>query len=216
MLARGTPWFILVPPALALALVAAIIVTAVPSTWWSWALVAVLAVASAFFAAFFRDPERRVGEGLLAPAHGRVLAVDEDVVEADGAWTRVSTFMGPLDVHVVRAPLGGTVRGMERAGASFARADAPGAGHNVRLTMELEGEGGRHRVVLVSGWFARRIVPYVAVGDAVARGARIGLIRFGSRVDVLVPKGEYTVSVARGARVRAGETSLGVRADARR
>jgi len=216
MLARGTPWFMLAPPTLALALAAAVLASVAPSVWWSWALVIALAAASAIGLAFFRDPDRSPGEGLLAPAHGRVLAVED--VEEGGAWTRVSTFMGPLDVHVVRAPLDGRVGLVERAGSGFARADAPGAGHNVRLTltMETEGASGRHRVVLVSGWFARRIVPYVGAGDAVARGARIGLIRFGSRVDVLVPRGEWAITVERGARVRAGETSLGVRADARR
>jgi len=216
MLARGMPWFIIIPPAVTLAVVATIVVSPVPVGWGAWALVVALAVASAFGLLFFRDPERTCGEGLLAPAHGRVMAV-EDVDDGD-AWTRVSIFMGPLDVHVVRAPLDGRVADMERAGSGFARADAPGADHNVRLTLTMDPKrlGEHHRVVLVSGWFARRIVPYVAVGDKVARGARIALIRFGSRVDVLVPRGMYAISVRRGQRVRAGETSLGVRADARR
>jgi phosphatidylserine decarboxylase len=216
MLARGMPWFIIIPPAVTLAVVATIVVSPVPVGWGAWALVVVLAVASAFGLAFFRDPERTCAEGLLAPAHGRVMAV-EDVDDGD-AWTRVSIFMGPFDVHVVRAPLDGKVAGIERGGATFARADTPGADHNVRLTLTMDPKrlGEHHRVVLVSGWFARRIVPYVAVGDKVARGARIGLIRFGSRVDVLVPRGMFTISVGRGQRVRASETSLGVRADARR
>ena len=216
MLAKGTPWFIYVPPSLALVLALAMAAGWTPAAWWRVALLALLAAASAFGLSFFRDPERRTGEGLVAPVHGRVLGVTEE-----GGWTRVSTFMGPFDVHVVRAPLDGTVKAMTRGGASFRRADSAGAGHNVQLDLELDDAGGAggadgsHRVVMVSGWFARRIVPYVAVGDRVARGSRIGLIRFGSRVDVLVPRDGSRITATPGQRVRGGETSLGVVAHAR-
>ncbi len=158
---------------------------------------------------FFRDPARKVGEGLVAPAHGRVLGVDEE-----GDRVRVSTFMGPMDVHVIRAPMNGTVLSMERSGIGFHRADTVEAGHNVQLTIDLKGDREDFTVVMVSGWFARRIVPHIAPGDTVERGSRIGLIRFGSRVDVLVPKNGYRITVEPGTRVRAGSSSLGVRSDA--
>jgi len=220
MLAKGTPWSIGLPPALALVLALAMMAGRVPLVW-SWAaLLGLLAAATAFGLFFFRDPDRPSGEGLVAPVHGRVLAVTEE-----GGWTRVSTFMGPFDVHVVRAPLDGTVRSMARGGAGFRRADSAVADHNVQLDLALDsaggadgagGEGGRpHRVVMVSGWFARRIVPYVDVGDSVARGSRIGLIRFGSRVDVLVPTDGFRITASPGQRVRGGESSLGVVAHAR-
>jgi len=214
MLAKGTPWFILIPLALAPVLALAMASGWVPLAWWSAALLGLLVAIAAFGLFFFRDPERPTGEGLVAPVHGRVLAV---AVEA--GWTRVSTFMGPFDVHVVRAPLDGTVRAMARAGAGFRRADSALAGHNVQLDLELDGGGGEgsapHRVVMVSGWFARRIVPYVTVGDRVVRGSRIGLIRFGSRVDVLVPTDGFRITAAPGQRVRGGESTLGVVAHAR-
>ena len=214
MLAKGTPWFIPLPPALALVLALAMAAGWAPVAWWWAATLGLLAAASAFGLHFFRDPERPTGEGLVAPVHGRVLAVT-----AEGGWTRVSTFMGPFDVHVVRAPLDGTVRAMARGGAGFRRADSAGAGHNVQLDLELEGAEGKasapHRVVMVSGYFARRIVPYVAVGDSVARGSRMGLIRFGSRVDVLVPTDGFRITASPGQRVRGGESSLGVVAHAR-
>jgi len=209
MLAKGTPWFIPLPPALALVLALAMAAGWAPMAWWWVALLGLLAAATAFGLFFFRDPDRPTGEGLVAPVHGRVLAVAEE-----GGWTRVSTFMGPFDVHVVRAPLDGTVRAMTRQGAGFRRADSAEAGHNVQLELELDGAGGEggapHRVVMVSGWFARRIVPYVATGDPVARGSRMGLIRFGSRVDVVVPTGAFRITAAPGQRVRGGESSLGV------
>ena len=206
MLARGTPAFMVVPPVLPLLLLAAMALEAVPVTWWSLSVLGVLGVLAAIGLHFFRDPERPTAEGLVAPAHGRVLGVDEE----DGR-VRVSTFMGPFDVHVIRAPLEGKVVSMERGGSGYHRADSPAAGHNVQLELGFQGASEPFAVVLVSGWFARRIVPYVAEGDVVTRGSRIGLIRFGSRVDVLVPKGLYDLSVAKGGRVRAGSSSLGVR-----
>ena len=209
MLARGTPWLVIVPPALLVLVVLAMAWEVVPATWWSVAIAVLLGLDCAFGLLFFRDPDRRPGEGLLAAADGRVLDVADE-----GASTRISTFMGPLDVHVVRAPMEGRVVSMERGGSGFRRADGPGADHNVHLEVGLEGEREPYRVVMVSGWFARRIVPYVEVGDRVSRGSRIGLIRFGSRVDVLVPRGRFEIGVGPGSRVRAGTSSLGVRTDA--
>lgn len=209
-LARGTPGFIVIPPVLVALVLGTMAFEAIPVVWWSLAILVLLAFVTFFGLFFFRDPERTAGEGLLASAHGRVL----DIVD-EGDRTRISTFMGAMDVHVVRAPLEGRVVSMERSGRGFHRADTPEAGRNVRMELDLEGEAEPFSVVMVSGWFARRIVPYVDVGDQVARGARIGLIRFGSRVDVLVPKDAFRITVGPGHRVRAGSSSLGVRTDAR-
>lgn len=206
MLARGTPSFIALPPLAAAALAVLVALGTVPQAWWSIAVVVVLALLSVLGLAFFRDPERRLGEGLVAPAHGRVIGVDDE----DGGMVRVSTFMGPMDVHVVRAPLDGRVVDARRGGSGFRRAYTPAADGNVRLDLYMEDDGGPYQVALVSGWFARRIVPYVEVGDSVSRGERIGLIRFGSRVDVVVPRSRFDPRVGKGDRVVAGETSLGV------
>lgn len=208
-MARGTPWFITIPPALLALTAVAMVAGPLAVAWWSILAVALLLMLSFLGIYFFRDPERQVGEGLVAPAHGRVLGVDEE-----GDRVRVSTFMGPMDVHVVRAPLEGRVVSMERGGSGFHRADTTEAGHNVQLAIDLHGGPEDFTVVMVSGWFARRIVPHIAPGDTVERGSRIGLIRFGSRVDVLVPKDEYRITVGPGTRVRAGSSSLGVRLDA--
>jgi phosphatidylserine decarboxylase len=209
VLARGTPVLISVPPALLLVTVATIAIGWTPLAWWTVTVAVGLAVLSVVGVGFFRDPERVPADGLLAPAHGRVLAV-----ETEAGHTRVSTFMGPLDVHVVRAPLEGRVVSLERGGSGFARAYTPSASHNVSVELGLEGREVPFRVVMLSGWFARRIVPYVGEGDRVERGSRIGLVRFGSRVDVLVPEGAFEIRVAPGHRVRAGSSSLGVRTGA--
>lgn len=208
MLARGTPWFIATPPVLLAVTAVAMVAGPMPVTWWSLLLFFLLTLVSFVMVYFFRDPERPVGEGLVAPAHGRVLDVT-----TEGERVRVSTFMGPMDVHVIRAPLDGKVVSMERGGSGYHRAYTPEAGHNVQLKVGLEGDAGAFTVVLVSGWFARRIVPYVRIGDRVERGSRIGLIRFGSRVDVLVPEGSYRMVVGTGKRVSAGSSTLGVRTD---
>ncbi len=208
-MARGTPWTITIPPALLALTAVAMVAGPLTVAWWSLLAVALLLMLSFMGIYFFRDPERTVGEGLVAPCHGRVLGVDEE-----GDRVRVSTFMGPMDVHVIRAPLKGKVMSMERGGSGFHRADTSEAGHNVQLAIDLHGDPEDFTVVMVSGWFARRIVPHIAPGDTVERGSRIGLIRFGSRVDVLVPKNEYRITVEPGTRVRAGSSSLGVRLDA--
>ncbi len=204
MLAKGTPAYIALFPVLPALLVAAMAMEMVPVAWWSLLTLVPLGLLAALAVGFFRDPERPPAEGLLAPAHGRVLGVAED-----GGRLRISTFMSPLDVHVVRAPWDGRVVAAQRGGSGFHRAFRPEADHNVQLELAFEGDPP-FTVVMVSGWLARRIVPYIGVGDRVERGARIGLIRFGSRVDVLVPAGAFEVRVGPGSRVRAGSSSLGV------
>ena len=206
MLARGTPWFIFVFPVLTI--VSLYLWARTESSYASFFFIGLAILGPLTFIAlyFFRDPERPTGEGLVAPAHGRVLGVDED-----SGRTRVSTFMSPFDVHVIRAPLDGKVVLMERHGSGFRKAYEPEAGHNVQLEIGFEGEHTTFTVVMITGWLARRIVPYISPGDAVTRGSRIGLIRFGSRVDVMVPRGVFTFNVEKGSRVKAGSTSLGVR-----
>lgn len=208
MLAKGTPAFIALFPALPALLAAAMALDLAPVEWWTLVAMVLLVLLAALTVGFFRDPERLPGEGLLAPVHGRVLGVEEE-----GDRVRVSTFMSPLDVHVVRAPLDGTVVSLERSGSGFHRAFRPEADHNVQLEVVFEGDPP-FTVVMISGWLARRIVPYLSPGDRVRRGSRIGLIRFGSRVDVLVPEAAFHVSVGPGNRVTGGSSSLGVIASA--
>ena len=209
MLAKGTPWIIFMLPVLVVILQFPLYVAGYPFAWFTIVQLVVLGSITFLIFYFFRDPERPTGEGLVAPAHGRVLGVDHE----DGR-TRLSTFMSPFDVHVIRAPLDGKVVSMERSGSGFHRASSPDAGHNVQVEIVFDGGDMPFTVVMISGWLARRIVPYISEGDAVTRGSRIGLIRFGSRVDVLVPKGAFHFDVEKGSRVRAGSTSLGVRAHA--
>jgi phosphatidylserine decarboxylase len=211
VLAKGTPGFIFVFPVICIVFVYIWYTTEFSLSLFMLVALAVLLailISLTFLVIFFfRDPERTPGDGLLAPAHGRVLGVRDE----DGR-TRVSTFMSPFDVHVIRAPLDGKVVSLERSGSGFHKAYEPEAGHNVQVEIDFDGGGTPFTVVMISGYLARRIVPYISPGDDVTRGSRIGLIRFGSRVDVLVPKGMFTFGVQEGSRVKAGSSSLGVRA----
>jgi phosphatidylserine decarboxylase len=178
--------------------------------WVGPALGGPLFALALFTLAFFRNPSRRLPADertVVAPADGRVL----DAGEIDGPdgrrVKRVGIFLSVFDVHVNRAPLAGRVTAVERGGEKFLAAfDRRAETENARCAVWLEtARGERVGVVQIVGWIARRIVCHPRVGEWVERGARYGLIRFGSRTDVVLP-GEAELCVRRGDRVRGGET----------
>jgi len=182
--------------------------------WMGWWPVAALCAAAALAClGFFRDPERRppdVPGALVAPADGRVMGI----VEVNDAWVgaavRMSIFLSPLDVHVNRAPAAGLVRAVDYAPGRFLAAYcAEASEQNERCTVALEGDSARVAVTQISGVLARRIVCRVRPGDKLALGERYGLIRFGSRTDLIAPRG-IEVRVRVGERVRGGESVMGV------
>ena len=196
--------FILVPLALAVLL-----------AWTGWTKAALLlGVLAAFMAFFFRDPDRAAPAtpgAILAPADGRVTdvrtAVDDPFV---GAAQTVSIFLSPLDVHVNRSPLAGLVVGVEyRPGAKLAAYRPEASEQNERTNISIQGETARVVVRQVAGVLARRIVCRVQPGDKLASGERFGLIKFGSRTDLIVPA-SVRLQVKAGDRVRGGETVMGV------
>ncbi|SKA24096.1 phosphatidylserine decarboxylase [Marinactinospora thermotolerans DSM 45154] len=153
---------------------------------------------------FFRDPER-------GPASGRILSAADGVVQTidtqpDGR-TRVAVFMNPLNVHVNRAPLAGVVTRVEHRPGGFRPAFDKDSERNERVIWTFDTEIGEVTVIQIAGAMVRRIVPYFGVGQKVEQGERIGLIRFGSRVDVYMPAG-IAPAVEVGQKVRAGETRL--------
>jgi phosphatidylserine decarboxylase len=165
-----------------------------------------------FVACFFRNPPREIAGGensIVAPADGRVI----DVAEIEGAdgnkWLRIGIFLSVLNVHVNRCPLAGRVVAKDRGGQAFLAAFNPRAeAENVRCALTLETAAGvRFQVVQITGLIARRIVCHPQVGDWVRRGDRYGLIRFGSRTDVLLPLTAVAKVKARD-RVRGGSTII--------
>jgi phosphatidylserine decarboxylase len=160
---------------------------------------------------FFRDPEREIPavvNGVLSPADGRVLGVEDAVDPFVGPSTRVSIFLSPLDVHVNRAPIAGLVVDVIYTPGRFVAAYDPDAGDNERCAIRLQGDAARVTVVQIAGVVARRIVCRVGAGDKLAAGERFGMIRFGSRTDCYVPRGS-DVRVRPGDRVVGGVTVIG-------
>jgi phosphatidylserine decarboxylase len=175
-----------------------------------------LLVLTAWAAWFFRDPPRTCpGEpGIVyAPADGTVTAVGE-VTSAwfvEGPALRLVTFLSLLDVHVTRSPVAGRVVAARREQGGYAPAFlVQGATGNARLLTGIVDDATGERVVLaqIVGLLARRIVPWRGAGDGVAAGQKMGLMRFGSRADVLLPAGVAEPLVRPGDRVRAGVTPV--------
>lgn len=181
-----------------------------------WSLLTVLSLALTLFTIyFFRNPERVVpadADAVIAPADGRVIFVGEVMEDRyfKAEATKVSIFMNVFNVHVNRSPVSGTVVEKFYNKGEFFNASLDKASlQNEQAGLLVETpEGIRLLVVQIAGLVARRIVTYPEVGDAVEKGRRYGLIRFGSRVDVYFPKGaEVTIRV--GERTVAGESILG-------
>jgi phosphatidylserine decarboxylase len=166
-------------------------------------LVALLpAVLVGFVLYFFRDPDRSPPDArVVAPADGRV-----SVVREEGDRVRVGVFMNVTDVHVNRAPADGEVVDVTHRPGANKPAFSKDSDRNERVDIDC----GDYELSLIAGWFARRIHPYVAEGDSLRRGERVGHIDFGSRADVLLPAelGVENVAVEEGDTVRAGETVL--------
>ncbi len=177
------------------------------------ALPAVLGIAVLFVTYFFRDPERTLPAGehvVVSPADGKVMSVG--LVEGEdfmsGAATRVTIFLSVFNVHVQRAPLGGEVGHYAyRRGGYLAAWREEASAENEAASLGIAAEAGPVLVRQIAGLVARRIVTYPRKGDRVARGDRIGLIRFGSRVDLFLPP-DWPVSVEPGDVVRGGETPV--------
>jgi len=176
--------------------------------------------------AFFRDPERVVPQGdesIISPADGLVSMITEveppiELIVDDGLGspglepgpvTRISIFMSVFDVHINRAPIGGAVRRLVYIPGKYLNADLDKASEeNERQHILIERtDGTAIGFTQIAGLVARRIIPFVHPGGTVAKGQRVGLIRFGSRVDVYLPKGT-SPQVLMGQRVIAGETVL--------
>jgi phosphatidylserine decarboxylase len=191
-LARNSAAWISVPLFLTAAMVAA----------GSWYISAVALMGSVFMIFFHRDPDRIPGgEGMVSPADGRIIHASE---------RRIAIFMGPIDVHVNRAPLDGVVVGTEHIKGGHLPAFMGAASRNQQNRICIETPDGEVEVRQITGTIVREIICYVNAGDRVLRGERIGMIRFGSRVEVTLPEC-YDVVVAVGDKVRAGETVVAVK-----
>ena len=170
------------------------------------------AIATAWCAYFFRDPERitPARKGLVVSgADGRIAAITRAVPPRElqlgaASLTRISVFLSIFDVHIVRAPVGGRIVTSAYVPGAFLNAELDKASEeNERQALVIETKKGRKTgLVLIAGLIARRIVTFVGEGASVAQGERVGLIRFGSRVDVYLPEGARILA-------EIGQTAIG-------
>jgi phosphatidylserine decarboxylase len=179
----------------------------------AWLLVAALFVIAGWVLWFFRDPERAGDRGerlVVAPADGKVVLMNE-VDEPGfmrGRAMRISIFMNVFSVHVNRYPVSGTVQHVEyRRGKFLNAAHESSSEQNEQMSVGIEANGARVMMRQIAGLIARRIITYTKQGDVVHQGERMGLIRFGSRVDVFVPLGSV-VKVKLGDLTVAGVTVI--------
>jgi phosphatidylserine decarboxylase len=176
----------------------------------AWPYAVPLLLLTAFCLWFFRDPERQIPTApgaIVSPGDGKV--TDISVVNSDGiSRTRISIFLNVFDVHVNRSPIAGVIREVRYQRGKFLNAmGANSAEENEQNIVTVEGDGRTVIFKQIAGLIARRIVFNLKVGDHVACGERVGLIKFGSRVDVLFDR-DATVQVKLGDRVQGGATLL--------
>lgn len=153
-----------------------------------------------FFLLVFRDPGRIAGRGIVSPADGTVREVDPE----NGL---VSIYLALRNVHVTRAPAPGTIEAVKHTPGTHAPAFSRKTQQNERAELTLTSDLGQITIVEMTGAIARRIVLYVRAGQTLAKGQKLGLIRFGSRVDIFLPP-SVKITVAKGDRVRAGVTMI--------
>ncbi len=170
-----------------------------------------LYILAAFCLYFFRDPDRQVPAGAVAvsPADGRVVAIRKE----GETQTRISIFLNIFDVHVNRSPISGTISGVQYKPGRFLVASKEEASfENEQNTITVDGDGTRVIFKQIAGLIARRVVCHKKAGDVVQAGERIGMIKFGSRVDVLLGP-EWALQVREGDRVKGGSSVLAWRCE---
>jgi phosphatidylserine decarboxylase len=194
MLAKGSLIWILIP--LTLALIS--IILFMP-------LAVLYILITLFFIVFFRDPDRAKKDGIVAPADGKIT----EIIKKDG-FVKIVTVMNIHNVHVNRAPIDGNVKDIEHHNGNHIPAFNKDSENNERLITTLDTKIGEVKIIQIAGAFARRIEPYINKGDNIISGQRIGIIRFGSRVDLYLPENKVKIVVNQGITVKASESQIAV------
>jgi len=158
---------------------------------------------------FFRDPDREIGKGIVACADGRIREIS-NIKDSDiGDTTRISTFMNIYNVHVNRMPLEGIIKDIIHKYGFHLPAFKKESEKNERVITTIDTNIGTIKVIQIAGTLARRIVPYIKKEDKLKKGEKIGIIKFGSRVDVYLSSKKIKKVCAKvGDMVKAGETTI--------
>ena len=200
------------------------IITILPYVFIRLFLLLILAIIwfiiTGVFVLFFRDPERVPPANInyiLAPADGKINKIEicnssQNTSEAlkdsgiAGSFIRISTFMNIHNVHVNRAPMDGKIIKIDHKLGTFKPAFNKDSDENERVIITMNTKLGTIKVIQIAGIFARRIVPYIEKNSIVRKGERIGIIRFGSRVDLILPCSKVKVKIKVGDKVNAGSS----------
>lgn len=192
MLAKGSVHWILLP-----------LVLAIFSFFLYIPLAVLYLLITIFFIIFFRDPERTSSEGIVACADGKITKI-----EKTEEHLKIITVMNLHNVHVNRAPISGTVTNIEHHNGKHIPAFSKDSEANERVVTTMDTQIGEIKIVQIAGAFARRILPYVKIGDEISKGQRIGIIRFGSRVDLYLPINKVKTHINIGSKVKAAESTI--------
>jgi phosphatidylserine decarboxylase len=193
-----------------LSLLAVAVVLAWATGHWAWGIPAV--ILAAFFLWFFRDPQRTIpsGPGLIVSPGDGLVTETVSISTPDGSRQRISIFLSVFDVHVNRSPIEGVLSEVRYKKGQYLNAMNPSsAENNEQNIVTVRGQGMEVTFKQIAGLLARRIVFTPRAGDRVERGQRVGLIKFGSRVDVILPA-EAELQIKVGQRVRGGASVLAV------
>jgi phosphatidylserine decarboxylase len=162
-----------------------------------------------FLIIFFRDPNRTIGNGIVAPADGRIQSIRKSIEKDIEECIIISTFMNIYNVHVNRMPIDGIIKNMIHVSGSHLPAFKKESERNERLIITIESKIGTIKIIQIAGTLARRIVPYIKIGDIIKRGEKIGIIRLGSRVDLYISsKMIKNITVKLGDKIKAGENCI--------
>ncbi len=208
VLARGTVHWVAFFGLLSVTLVAIIVLFAPPIFSGVYFSTIFCIFLTLFLGWFFRDPERAIADGIIAPADGYVQRI-EDVEFDEKPYWKVVTFMNVHNVHVNRAPIDGKITNVEHFPGAHLPAYNKDSERNERVTSEWDTPIGKIKLVQIAGIIARRIVPYIHEGQVMKKGERIGIIRLGSRVDVYLPKDRVKLNVKVGQKVLACSSRIG-------
>jgi len=172
-----------------------------------------------FFMLFFRDPERVPSRGIVAPADGRIISIttsDTSKYDSKGQikrpknqrFIRIATFMSVFNVHVNRAPISGKVLSITHKPGKFLPAYKSESKNNERVITTFKTKIGKIIIIQIAGILAQRIIPYIHPNEYLKKGQRLGIIQFGSRVDLILPKNRVKILVKNHQRVFAGSTTV--------
>lgn len=168
-----------------------------------------LFILTGFFIVFFRDPDRQIGDGVVACADGKIREITELNDIDIGKCYNISTFMNVQNVHVNRMALDGKIKSINHIHGLHLPAFKKESDKNERVVIIIETSIGLIKIVQIAGTLARCIVPYVKKDDILKKGSRIGIIRFGSRVDVYLPSAKIkNINVRIGCKIKAGEDKI--------